>query len=65
MTIPLDFLKEGITYKAIIYADGDDADWESNPLEYKIVERQVASTDTLTVAMAEGGGQAVSFVPVE
>ena len=65
LTIPLNFLKEGVAYKAIVYADGDNADWETNPLEYRIVEMLVASTDTLSVEMAKGGGQAVSFVPVE
>ena len=30
---------------------------------YTISEREVSSADTLEVAMAPGGGQAVSFMP--
>ena len=63
LTIPLDFLKEGITYDAVQYCDGDDADWKTNPTSYKIIKSKVTSADTLKVHMASGGGQAVSFIP--
>lgn len=63
LTIPLDFLAAGVTYDATIYADGDDADWQTNPTSYKIERRTVTSADTLTVVMAKGGGQAVTFIP--
>ena len=65
LEIPLTFLEEGKQYKATIYADGEDAHWETNPTSYRIEEKTVTSTDTLTVVMAEGGGQAVSFLPVQ
>ena len=45
-------------------ADGKDADWETNPESYEIIEKQVTSDDTLTIVMAKGGGQAVSFMPI-
>ena len=61
--MPLDFLAEGKSYKAVIYADGPDADWKTNPCSYVISERIVTSSDTLSVAMASGGGQAVTFIP--
>lgn len=61
--MPLDFLKPGTKYRATIYADGPDADWKTNPTSYTISEREVSSADTLEVAMAPGGGQAVSFMP--
>lgn len=61
--VPLDFLAEGKSYKAVIYADGPDADWKTNPCSYVISERIVTSSDTLSVAMASGGGQAVTFIP--
>ena len=61
--LPLDFLKPGTKYRATIYADGPDADWKTNPTSYTISEREVSSADTLEVAMAPGGGQAVSFMP--
>ena len=44
--------------------DGKDADWETNPESYEIIEKQVTSDDTLTIVMAKGGGQAVSFMPI-
>lgn len=63
LSLPLDFLKPGMKYRATIYADGPDADWKTNPTSYTISEREVSSADTLEVAMAPGGGQAVSFMP--
>ena len=65
LTLPLDFLEQGTTYRATIYADGPDADWKSNPTSYAITERDVTAADTLEVAMAPGGGQAVTFMPSE
>lgn len=63
VTIPLNFLEQGKTYKAVIYADGEGADWETNPTAYQITEKQVIAGDTLTINMARGGGQAISFMP--
>ena len=65
LEIPLTFLEEGKKYQAKIYADGEDADWETNPTSYRIEEKTVTSADVLTVVMAKGGGQAVSFLPME
>ena len=61
---PLSFLREGVSYKAVIYADGPDASWESDPYSYAIREETVCCTDTLTLHLATSGGAAVSFVPV-
>lgn len=61
--VPLTFLENGRKYQARIYADGEDTDWETNPVAYRLEERIVTSQDTLTVKMANGGGQAVSFLP--
>ena len=65
LEIPLTFLEEGKKYQARIYADGEDAHWETNPTSYRIEEKTVTSADVLTVVMAEGGGQAVSFLPIQ
>ncbi|MDE6179918.1 MAG: glycoside hydrolase family 97 C-terminal domain-containing protein, partial [Phocaeicola sp.] len=46
-----------------IYADGEDADWKTNPTSYQIMGKEVTAADTLSVTMAKGGGQAVSFMP--
>ena len=63
--IALDFLKPDTSYRAVIYADRADADWETNPLAYEIVEKVVTAADSLTISMARGGGQAITFLPVE
>lgn len=65
LTVPLDFLEADKQYKAVIYADGEDADWKNNPQSYRIETKMVTNADTLTVVMAKGGGQAVSFIPEE
>ncbi|WP_294634501.1 glycoside hydrolase family 97 protein [uncultured Bacteroides sp.] len=62
--VKLDFLEKGKAYRAVIYADGEGADWEHNPTSYKIIEKRVEADDILTVDMARGGGQAIYFEPV-
>lgn len=64
LTLPLDFLEAGRRYRATIYADGADADWQSNPTSYTISEREVTAADSLEVRMAPGGGQAVTLIPM-
>ena len=64
LTIPLDFLEKDKKYHAVIYADGEDADWKTNPTSYQIKDKEVTAADTLSVVMAKGGGQAVSFIPI-
>ena len=61
--VKLDFLEKDRVYRAVIYADGTDADWELNPTAYEIIEKLVTANDTLTINMARGGGQAISFEP--
>ncbi|MGQ1929735.1 glycoside hydrolase family 97 protein [Ornithobacterium rhinotracheale] len=62
--ISLDFLEKNRKYKATIYADGADANWQTNPLSYQIMEKEVSAKDRLTIEMAPGGGQAIVFVPL-
>lgn len=64
VSVKLDFLEKGKTYKATIYADGKDADWVTNPTAYEIIEKQLTADDELVVVMAKGGGQAISFLPI-
>lgn len=64
VTVGLDFLEERVRYKAMIYADGKEANWKTNPTAYQITEREVTSHDKLTIIMAAGGGQAISFLPI-
>lgn len=60
--VALSFLAPGISYTAQIYADGEAADWRTNPLSMRYEERHITAQDTLRVRMASGGGCAVRFV---
>jgi hypothetical protein len=61
VSVKLDFLKPGLTYEAIIYADAPDADFETNPQAYTITKRTVDSSTVLDLHMARSGGFAVSL----
>ena len=63
--IQLDFLPQNKKYKAVIYADGDNAHWKTNPTDYKIEEKTVIASDILDIVMTSGGGQAISFIPID
>ena len=60
-TASLDFLDAGKQYVATIYADAKDADWEKNPMVYDIKSYLVDNKTTLKLALANGGGAAVSL----
>lgn len=60
LQVPLDFLKEGVTYTATIYADDPAA---NDPEKLMITSKDVTSADTLEIAMAPTGGQAITFMP--
>ena len=60
----LSFLDEG-SYLARIYADGDLADWQSNPLDYKIFEKVVSKSELITMKLASGGGQAIELEKIK
>ncbi len=64
-TFRLNFLDRNQDYEAKIYADGDSANWRTNPLPIKILDRIVTHKDTLQINLMPGGGQAVRFSPVE
>lgn len=71
--ISLDFLEPGKTYAAAIYADDTNAPVISQPdgtksadkTAYRIINKTVTSKDSLTIEMAQYGGQAISFIPAE
>ncbi len=62
---PLSFLDKHKTYRAEIYCDGLNANWETNPLSYKIEQKIVNTNTVLTLRLAPGGGTAIRFTPVE
>ena len=59
--VNLDFLDTGKQYVAIIYADAKDADWDKNPMAYEIKSYLVNNKTALKIALAKGGGAAVSL----
>ncbi|NUY79392.1 glycoside hydrolase family 97 protein [Flavobacterium sp. MAH-1] len=64
-TIFLDFLPTGKKYKATIYEDGKDADWEKNPKSYAIKTIEVDSKSKINLNLAAGGGTAISIFPAK
>ncbi|MFV8443196.1 glycoside hydrolase family 97 protein [Flavobacterium sp. LB2P44] len=59
--LKLDFLTKGKKYKAIIYEDAKDADWQINPIAYRIKTIVVTSKSNINLNLAPGGGTAISF----
>lgn len=57
--INFNFLPTGEKYKAIIYADGKDADWLNNPKSYQIYNKIVTNKSLLKPMLAPGGGIAI------
>ncbi|MBM3210014.1 glycoside hydrolase family 97 protein [Candidatus Saccharibacteria bacterium] len=63
LSVNLDFLDENRAYLATIYRDDEDAHWQDNPLAYAIDTQIVASSETLTLRLAPGGGVAIRIIP--
>jgi hypothetical protein len=61
--ISLSFLSSKRPYVATIYADAADAHWQSNPMKYQISSSLVNEQTRLNIALAPGGGAAVSLKP--
>lgn len=59
--IALDFLDPGCRYRAVIYKDGSDADWEKNPYPVEIEHREVTSESVLEIPQARSGGTAIKI----
>lgn len=64
LEVTLDFLDADKTYLAVIYEDGADADYESNPYAMGIRQVEVRRGDTLHFALARSGGAAVRIQPI-
>ncbi|MAZ29342.1 MAG: alpha-glucosidase [Cytophagaceae bacterium] len=63
-SIDFSFLDTGKKYIATIYADAQDASWETNPQAYVIQKYIVTSKSKLKQECASGGGYAISIFPV-
>jgi len=64
-TVELDFsfLSPNTTYEAILYKDGENAHYKTNPTSIKIEKLTITNTTKLNVKLAEGGGFAISLKP--
>lgn len=60
--ISLDFLDANKTYEATIYADAPNASYKANADKYVITKIKVTSKSILDVALAAGGGCAISIM---
>ena len=59
LDLKLDFLDSDKQYRAIIYEDGPDADYETNPYPMTIRQEQVTNASTLKLKLARSGGAAI------
>jgi hypothetical protein len=62
--VPLDFLPAD-KYEMTIYKDAPDADWEKNPMKYKIEKTTVNKDQKLGLKLAPGGGCAIILKPLK
>jgi glucan 1,4-alpha-glucosidase len=62
-SVSLDFLASGQTFVAAVYADAANADWQINPTAYEVKSYLVNNQTVLKLALAKGGGAAVSLKP--
>ncbi len=62
-TVDFSFLDKGKKYEAIIYEDGKDADYISNPQSYHIYHKTVTSKSRISFKMGRSGGFAISIKP--
>ena len=62
MSVSLSFLDDDTDYIAEIYADGEKADWKTNPQAIAISNIEVTSKSNLKLVLAAGGGQAIRFI---
>lgn len=61
INIDFKFLTEGFEYEAIVYKDGKDAHWDTNPTSFEIENFTATNTTKKTFTLAEGGGLAISI----
>lgn len=59
LVVPLHFLDEGAIYRAVIYKDGEGADYRTNPYPMTILQQDVTAASKLNVHLAPSGGFAI------
>lgn len=65
VSLPLDFIDSDAVYTARIFADGEGADFRSNPYPLDIYEKDVKAGDILELNLAPGGGAAIILSKVK
>lgn len=63
IAIPLSFLDATFRYRAEVYADAFDTDWQSNPASVEMGTYAATAADTLRAALSKAGGIAVRLIP--
>lgn len=63
VNLSLDFLEPGKTYSARVFADGEKADYRTNPMDLAISDEKLTAESTLKLNLAPGGGAAVIIMP--
>ncbi|MBP1612600.1 MAG: alpha-glucosidase [Bacteroidetes bacterium] len=61
-TVKLDFLDADKQYVATLYADGKDADYDTNPTSYQIKKGLVNAKTKISAQLARSGGFALSLI---
>jgi len=61
-TVKLDFLDSDKQYVATLYADGKDADYDTNPTSYQIKKGLVNAKTKISAQLARSGGFALSLI---
>ena len=61
VNIPLSYLTPNRQYVATLYTDAAGAHWEKNPMAYEIQHFLVNGQTILKIALANGGGAAISL----
>ena len=59
LTIALDFLDPDVKYRAMIYKDGEGADYRTNPYPMTILQEEVTASSRLDLHLAPSGGFAI------
>ncbi len=60
--IGLSFLDPGCRYRAVIYRDGEGADWKDNPYPVTIETRDVTADTVLDIPQGASGGTAIKLL---
>ena len=63
--VKLNFLDKGRSYKCTVYQDAEGADWQTAPDKYIIDTLNVTSKTKLTINEANGGGFAMTIIPIQ